>query len=35
VALPGLIVGRILDRRQATLENELDKIKDILCAKHS
>jgi len=35
VALPGLIVGRILDRRQAMLENELDKIKDILCARHS
>ncbi len=35
VALPGLIVGRILDRRQVLLENELDKIKDILCAEHA
>lgn len=34
VALPGLVVGRILDRRQAMFENELDKIKDILCAEH-
>lgn len=30
VAIPGLIVGRILDRRQETLENELAKVKDIL-----
>ena len=34
VALPGLVVGRILDRRQAVFENELDKIKDILCAEY-
>ena len=32
VALPGLVVGRILDRRQTLLENELEEIKDILCA---
>ena len=35
VALPGLIVGRILDRRQVTFQMELDKIKDILCAEHT
>jgi biopolymer transport protein ExbB len=35
VALPGLIAGRILDRRQAVLENELAKIKDILCAEYA
>lgn len=33
VALPGLVVGRVLDRRQAHFENELSKIKDILCAR--
>ncbi len=31
VSIPGLIVGRILDRRQALIETELDKLKDILC----
>ena len=35
VAIPGLIVGRILDRRQLMLEHELAKIKDILCARHT
>lgn len=32
VAVPGLIVGRVLDRKQELLEMELAKIKDILCA---
>lgn len=32
VAIPGLIVGRILDRRQHALNRELAQIKDILCA---
>jgi biopolymer transport protein ExbB len=31
VALPGLVIGRILDRRQSLIEMELAKIKDILC----
>lgn len=31
VAVPGLILGRLLDRRQAMLERELDQLKDILC----
>lgn len=31
VSIPGLIVGRILDRRQVLIETELDKLKDILC----
>ncbi len=33
VALPGLVAGRILDRRQSLLETELAKIKDILCTR--
>ena len=32
VAIPGLLVGRVLDRRQTILETELDKLKDILCS---
>jgi biopolymer transport protein ExbB len=35
VALPGLIIGRVLDRRQTVMEMELDKIKDILCAEYA
>jgi biopolymer transport protein ExbB len=30
VAVPGIIVGRILEKRQKRLERELDQIKDIL-----
>lgn len=33
VAVPGVIIGRLLDRRQTSLELELDKIKDLLCAR--
>ena len=33
VALPGLVAGRILDRRQSLIETELAKIKDILCTR--
>lgn len=32
VAVPGVIFGRILDRRQTVLEEELDRIEDIMCA---
>lgn len=32
VAVPGIIAGRVLDRRQQRLEQELAQIKDILCA---
>ena len=32
VALPGLLVGRVLERRQMVIENELNRIKDILSA---
>ena len=35
VAIPGLLVGRVLDRRQTVLETELDKLKDILCSEHT
>jgi biopolymer transport protein ExbB len=31
VAVPGLIIGRLLDRRGNTMEFELEQIKDILC----
>lgn len=31
VAVPGIILGRILDRRQDGIERELDQLKDILC----
>jgi biopolymer transport protein ExbB len=32
VAVPGLIVGRILERKQERIEMELVQLKDILCA---
>ncbi|MFO8071993.1 MAG: MotA/TolQ/ExbB proton channel family protein [Polyangia bacterium] len=32
VAIPGLLVGRVLDHRQHAFENEISKIKDIVCA---
>ncbi len=31
IAVPGLIVGRVLDRRQNNLRRELDQLKDLLC----
>lgn len=31
VAVPGLVIGRILDRREAVILRELDLIKDIIC----
>lgn len=31
IAVPGMIVSRILDRRQAKLEKELEQIKNIIC----
>lgn len=33
VAVPGVIAGRILDRRQHEFEAELERIKDIVCSK--
>ncbi len=35
VAIPGLLVGRILDQRQEKFETELNKLKDILCCEHA
>lgn len=35
VAIPGLVVGRILKRRQLTLENALAEVKDALCLEAS
>ncbi|MCH2109455.1 MAG: MotA/TolQ/ExbB proton channel family protein [Polyangiaceae bacterium] len=32
VAVPGIVVGRILDRKQQRLQHELVQIKDLLCA---
>lgn len=32
VAVPGIVIGRALDRRQRILEDEIERIKDILCA---
>lgn len=32
VAVPGLIMGRILDKKAANMELELEQIKDILCS---
>jgi biopolymer transport protein ExbB len=31
VAVPGLVIGSLLDKRQATMARELDQLKDILC----
>jgi biopolymer transport protein ExbB len=31
VAVPGLIIGRVLDRRQHNLGRELEQLKDLLC----
>lgn len=33
VAVPGVVIGRLLDRRQSLIEMELAKIKDLLCAR--
>ncbi len=35
VAIPGLVAGGLLARKQRVLENELDKLKDLLCAEHA
>ena len=32
VAVPGLIIGRILDRKSSNMELDLEQIKDILCS---
>ncbi len=31
VAVPGLVMGRVLDKRATNIERDLDQIKDILC----
>jgi biopolymer transport protein ExbB len=33
VAIPGLLVGRVLKRKQTALEDELELVKDTLCAR--
>ena len=33
VAVPGVVIGRLLDRRQQRIEEDLAKIKDIACAR--
>jgi biopolymer transport protein ExbB len=32
VAVPGVVIGKLLDRRQARIEDELAKLKNILCS---
>ncbi len=32
VAIPGLVVGKLLDRRQQRLEGELAELKDVVCS---
>ena len=32
VAIPGLLVGRVLENKQRSLEAEVEKLKDILCS---
>ncbi len=32
VAVPGIIIGRVLDRKEARFRDELDQIQDMLCA---
>lgn len=34
VAVPGLIIGKMLDRRQDDLERELDQITDLVCSEN-
>jgi biopolymer transport protein ExbB len=31
ISIPGLIVGRILDRKALNIERELDQVKDLIC----
>jgi len=35
VAIPGLLMGRALDRRQNLMERELEQLKDILCSEYA
>lgn len=35
VAVPGVVIGRMLDRQQERLETELMKLKDLLCVRAS
>ncbi|MBU0720813.1 MotA/TolQ/ExbB proton channel family protein [bacterium] len=32
VAVPGLVIGRLLDKKAANMETDLEQIKDILCS---
>lgn len=32
VAVPGIIIGRVLDRREQSFRDELDQLKDMLCS---
>jgi biopolymer transport protein ExbB len=35
VAVPGVIIGRLLERRQTALEDEIERVKDYLCAQRA
>lgn len=32
ISIPGLLIGRVLDRKAINIERELDQIKDLICA---
>lgn len=31
ISIPGLLIGRVLDKKAANLERELDQVKDLIC----
>jgi biopolymer transport protein ExbB len=35
IAVPGVIMGKMLDRRQAKLEDEIERLKNLLCSQGS
>jgi biopolymer transport protein ExbB len=35
ISIPGLLIGRMIDRRQLNISRELDQIRDLICAKQS
>lgn len=35
ISIPGLLIGRIIERRQQNINRELDQIKDLICAKRN
>jgi biopolymer transport protein ExbB len=33
ISIPGLLIGRVIERRQQNIDRELDQIRDLICAK--